>query len=67
MLEFAHFDRRRYPTVSARDGYGEWVPSYETTVEVGAISESPRELRDGLAKTVRTTRSSTHAFAILTA
>jgi SAM-dependent methyltransferase len=33
MLEFAHFDRRRYPTVSARDGYGEWVPSYETTVE----------------------------------
>jgi SAM-dependent methyltransferase len=33
MLEFAHFDRRRYPTVSAREGYGEWVPSYETTVE----------------------------------
>jgi SAM-dependent methyltransferase len=31
MLEFAHFDRRR--TVSAREGYGEWVPSYETTVE----------------------------------
>ena len=33
MLEFAHFDWRRYPTVSAREGYGEWVPSYETTVE----------------------------------
>ncbi len=33
MLEFAYFDRRRYPTVSAREGYGEWVPSYETTVE----------------------------------
>jgi len=33
MLEFAHFDRRRYPTVPARQGYGEWVPSYETTVE----------------------------------
>ena len=33
MLEFAHFDRRRYPTVSAREGYGEWVPSYESTVE----------------------------------
>ena len=33
MLEFAHFDRRGYPTVSAREGYGEWVPSYERTVE----------------------------------
>jgi SAM-dependent methyltransferase len=33
MLEFAHFDRRRYPTVSAREGYGEWVLSYETSVE----------------------------------
>ncbi|PYM27280.1 MAG: SAM-dependent methyltransferase [Candidatus Rokuibacteriota bacterium] len=33
MLEFAHFDRRRYPTVSVREGYREWLPSYETTVE----------------------------------
>ena len=33
MLEFSHFDRRRYPTVSVRQGYGEWQPSYETTVE----------------------------------
>jgi len=33
MLEFSHFDRRRYPTVSVREGYREWLPSYETTVE----------------------------------
>jgi len=33
MLEFTHFDRRRYTTVPVRQGYGEWVPSYETTVE----------------------------------
>ena len=33
MLEFSHFDRRRYPTVSVCQGYGEWQPSYETTVE----------------------------------
>jgi SAM-dependent methyltransferase len=33
MLEFAHFDRRRYPTVSVPEGYREWRASYETTVE----------------------------------
>lgn len=33
MIEFFHFDRRRYPTVSVREGYREWLPSYETTVE----------------------------------
>ena len=33
MLEFSHFDRRHYPIVPARDGYREWLPSYETTVE----------------------------------
>jgi SAM-dependent methyltransferase len=33
MLEFSQFDRRRYPTVSVREGYREWLPSYETTVE----------------------------------
>ena len=33
MLEFSHFDRRRYPTVSVREGYREWRASYETTVE----------------------------------
>jgi SAM-dependent methyltransferase len=33
MLEFFQFDRRRYPTVSVREGYREWLPSYETTVE----------------------------------
>jgi predicted TPR repeat methyltransferase len=33
MLEFSTFDRRRYPTVSVREGYREWVPSYEATVQ----------------------------------
>ena len=33
MLEFSTFDRRRYPTVSVREGYREWVPSYEMTVQ----------------------------------
>jgi SAM-dependent methyltransferase len=33
MLEFSHFDRRNYPTVSVREGYSAWVPSYETTVQ----------------------------------
>jgi len=33
MLEFASFDRRHYPTVSVREGYRAWVPSYETTVQ----------------------------------
>jgi SAM-dependent methyltransferase len=33
MLEFSHFDRRHYPTVSVREGYRAWLPSYETTVE----------------------------------
>jgi SAM-dependent methyltransferase len=32
MLEFADFDRRHYPTVSVREGYRAWLPSYETTV-----------------------------------
>jgi SAM-dependent methyltransferase len=33
VLEFSHFDRRRYPTVSVREGYRAWLPSYEATVE----------------------------------
>jgi SAM-dependent methyltransferase len=33
MLAFSQFDRRDYPTVSVREGYREWLPSYETTVE----------------------------------
>jgi len=33
VLEFSHFDRRGYPTVPVREGYGEWLRSNETTVE----------------------------------
>jgi SAM-dependent methyltransferase len=33
MLEFAAFDRRHYPTVSVREGYRAWRPSYEATVQ----------------------------------
>lgn len=32
-LDFAQFDNRKYPTVSVRDGYAEWVSSYEHTVQ----------------------------------
>lgn len=31
-MDFARFDRRGYPTVSALDGYGEWARTYENTV-----------------------------------
>jgi SAM-dependent methyltransferase len=30
--EFATFDQRGYPTVSVREGYGAWQPSYEESV-----------------------------------
>ena len=32
-MDFAPFDRRHYPIVAVRDGYREWVPTYEATVE----------------------------------
>lgn len=33
MPPFSDFDARRYPTVSVPAGYGEWVDTYERTVE----------------------------------
>ncbi|MFP3902363.1 MAG: class I SAM-dependent DNA methyltransferase [Acidimicrobiia bacterium] len=33
MTDFALFDRRHYPTVSVRDGYRDWVGTYDGTVE----------------------------------
>ena len=33
MLDFARFDRRHYPTVAVREGYRQWLPTYEATVE----------------------------------
>lgn len=33
MLDFSQFDRRRYRTLPVRDGYREWLPTYEDTVE----------------------------------
>jgi SAM-dependent methyltransferase len=33
MRDFSHFDTRRYPTVSVRDGYAEWASHYEGTVD----------------------------------
>ena len=33
MPEFATFDQRRYPTVSAREGYAAWHPTYEDSVQ----------------------------------
>ena len=34
-MDFALFDRRGYPTVKARTGYGEWAAHYEETVAAG--------------------------------
>ena len=34
-MDFAPFDKRGYPTVSVRTGYGEWATAYETTVATG--------------------------------
>jgi SAM-dependent methyltransferase len=34
-MQASHFDKRRYPTVDAATGYGEWAPTYEETVAVG--------------------------------
>ncbi|TWE18137.1 methyltransferase family protein [Kitasatospora atroaurantiaca] len=33
MVQFADFDSRGYPMVDVRTGYGQWVESYEQTVE----------------------------------
>src|SRR3954454_16753538 len=33
MAEFAPFDARGYRTVDVRSGYGEWVDTYEDTVQ----------------------------------
>jgi SAM-dependent methyltransferase len=32
-MDFSHFDVRGYPTVSVQKGYGEWVKTYESSVE----------------------------------
>jgi len=37
--DFATFDQRGYPTVSAREGYGAWQPSYgDTVLDLMALS-----------------------------
>jgi SAM-dependent methyltransferase len=33
MADFSDFDSRKYRTVDVRTGYGEWVPTYEDTVQ----------------------------------
>jgi len=33
MLEFSRFDKRSYDTVPVKEGYKEWMPSYEDTVD----------------------------------
>jgi SAM-dependent methyltransferase len=32
-MDFSPFDRRRYPTLSVRDGYREWAKTYEDVVQ----------------------------------
>jgi SAM-dependent methyltransferase len=31
-MDFASFDKRHYPVLNPKDGYGEWAPTYEATV-----------------------------------
>ena len=48
MADFADFDARGYRTVDVRSGYGEWVATYEQTVEDAMdieLLESLREVR----------------------
>jgi trans-aconitate methyltransferase len=47
-MDFAPFDKRGYPVVSAQTGYGEWSGQYEATVAAGL----DRPLFDAL-KTIR--------------
>ena len=32
-MDFDRFDARHYPTLSVRDGYGEWAATYEAVVQ----------------------------------
>jgi SAM-dependent methyltransferase len=32
-MDFSRYDVRKYPTVSVQEGYGEWVQTYEDTVQ----------------------------------
>jgi SAM-dependent methyltransferase len=32
-MDFSPFDRRRYPTLAVREGYGEWAETYEDVVQ----------------------------------
>ncbi len=32
-MEFSIFDRRHYPTLGVREGYGQWAPTYERVVQ----------------------------------
>src|SRR5262245_254816 len=32
-MDHTHYDTRRYPIVGVREGYGEWVRTYEATVQ----------------------------------
>jgi hypothetical protein len=41
MLEFFQFDRRRYPTVSVREGYREWLPDEMDLVLLAALEWVP--------------------------
>jgi SAM-dependent methyltransferase len=45
LMDFKHFDRRNYPTVPARAGYGEWAATYEDAV--------PNQLDIGVLESLR--------------
>lgn len=43
-MEFARFDKRNYPVVSAPSGYGEWAEHYDSTVAEGLDRPLPDEI-----------------------
>lgn len=45
-MDFSRFDRRNYPTVSPKSGYGEWAATYEESV--------PRQLDIGVLERLET-------------
>src|SRR2546421_4123321 len=54
MVDFAAFDARGYRTVDVRSGYGEWVATYEQTVEDAMDLELLDALREVPWPAIRT-------------
>ena len=52
-MDFSLFDARSYPTVDVREGYAEWVHSYESTVQDEMDLRLLRDIRTVAWQTIR--------------